>query len=553
MYTALYRKYRPQTLNDVVGQDVIKRTLINAVKNNKLSHAYLFCGPRGTGKTSIAKLLGKIINCEAPVNDEPCNKCVFCTQYNNKQSTDIIEIDAASNNGVDEIREIRNKVNLVPTIGKYKIYIIDEVHMLTVGAFNALLKTLEEPPSHIMFILATTEPHKIPNTILSRCQRFDFKKISDDEIYSRLKFIIQTEKIESDDNALKEIARISQGGMRDAISILDQVIAYAEDNIKLSDVFEVNGLISEQEMSEFVIKIHENNIEYLFDCIKKYNNSGKNLIKVIEDIINFFRNVLLYKTAVEYSKEYLANVEIYAKISDLYNIDEILNTIKILNNSLQDMKNFNNPRLVFELAIIQLLNLRMPEKNKFKIENQHPVENYVEKSEGNENKIVKNNDFSTATVEKMKVDKLKEIRINNTLSQLNKRVVLKLKSQIDLLKPLLLEPKYSELISLILDGEIKAASEKYLIFVYNNNLMAHAFNNNIGNIESILSLKLDEKYRVIAVDIKEWEIIKNEFNLKLKKYEFIEEENNIVECTQKQNDIENDPMIAMFGDIVEYK
>ena len=195
MYQSLYRKYRPKSFEEVVGQTVIIKTLQNSVKNNKLSHAYLFTGPRGTGKTSIAKILAKTINCENLEKSNPCNKCVNCTQINNKQFIDIIEIDAASNNGVDEIREINNKVNLVPSIGKYKVYIIDEVHMLTTGAFNALLKTLEEPTSHIIFILATTEPHKIPATILSRCQRFDFKKISQKEMINRIKIIIEQEKI----------------------------------------------------------------------------------------------------------------------------------------------------------------------------------------------------------------------------------------------------------------------------------------------------------------------------------------------------------------------
>ena len=254
MYQTLYRKYRPLNLDEVVGQQVIVKTLKNAILNNQLSHAYLFTGPRGTGKTSIAKILARTINCTNLNDTTPCNKCVNCTQ-NLNQPVDIIEIDAASNNGVDEIRELKSKVNLVPTINKYKVYIIDEVHMLTTGAFNALLKTLEEPPAHIIFILATTEPHKIPMTILSRCQRFDFKRISNRDLVKRLKYVVDQEKIKIEENCLEEIARLSNGGMRDALSILDQVNAYADDQIKIEQIHEINGTLTPVEIKNFILNI----------------------------------------------------------------------------------------------------------------------------------------------------------------------------------------------------------------------------------------------------------------------------------------------------------
>ena len=223
MYQALYRKYRPKNLDEVGGQDTIVKIIKNSILNNKINHAYLFAGPRGTGKTSVAKIFAKMVNCENLEKGNPCGKCTSCTVPNN---SDIIEIDAASNNGVDEIRELRNKVNLVPSYGKYKVYIIDEVHMLTTGAFNALLKTLEEPPAHIIFVLATTDPHKIPETILSRCQRLDFKKISENNIVKRLSEIANIENIDIEEPALYEIARLSDGGMRDSIGMLDQAVAY---------------------------------------------------------------------------------------------------------------------------------------------------------------------------------------------------------------------------------------------------------------------------------------------------------------------------------------
>ena len=260
MYQALYRKYRPTTFDDVVGQDVVVKTLINAIKNNKLSHAYIFSGPRGTGKTSIAKILAKAINCEDE-NSIICDKCVSCTQINNKQSTNIIEIDAASNNGIDEIREIRNKVGLVPTTGKYKVYIIDEVHMLTTGAFNALLKTLEEPPSHAIFILATTEFHKIPATIVSRCQKFEFKKIENKKMFDRVKKITIEEGIKIDDKCIKEIVRLSDGGLRDCISLLHQVNAYTNGNIDYNSICDVNGIIGYQTLINFLIAVFNKDLK----------------------------------------------------------------------------------------------------------------------------------------------------------------------------------------------------------------------------------------------------------------------------------------------------
>ena len=305
MYQALYRKYRPTTFDDVVGQDVVVKTLINAIKNNKLSHAYIFSGPRGTGKTSIAKILAKAINCEDE-NSIICDKCVSCTQINNKQSTDIIEIDAASNNGIDEIREIRNKVGLVPTTGKYKVYIIDEVHMLTTGAFNALLKTLEEPPSHAIFILATTEFHKIPATIVSRCQKFEFKKIENKKMFDRVKKITIEEGIKIDDKCIKEIVRLSDGGLRDCISLLDQVNAYTNGNIDYNSICDVNGIIGYQTLINFLIAVFNKDLKYILHNINLFDDNGKNFVKITEELLSHLRNILLISVNQELvdDKEY---------------------------------------------------------------------------------------------------------------------------------------------------------------------------------------------------------------------------------------------------------
>ena len=334
MYQALYRKYRPQTLDDVVGQEIIVKTLENAIKNNKLSHAYLFTGPRGTGKTSIAKILAKTVNCMDIKSYLPCEKCVSCTQINNKQTTDIIEIDAASNNGVDEIREIRSKVNLVPANSKYKVYIIDEVHMLSTGAFNALLKTLEEPPAHVIFILATTDPYKIPATILSRCQRFDFKKIDTIKIKENLERIAKEEKIDINEESLYELARLSDGGMRDAISLLDQTNSYSK-TINIDVVHEICGTISKKEIADLIIRIESQNVKYIFDKIQEMNNKGKNLAKISEDIVLFLRDLLIIRNVPNY----------FIDQTDYQNINisegKLLEMIDNFNSVINDMKKNN--------------------------------------------------------------------------------------------------------------------------------------------------------------------------------------------------------------------
>jgi DNA polymerase III, subunit gamma and tau len=549
MYQALYRKYRPENFDDVYGQDVIIKTFKNTIKKEKLSHAYLFSGPRGTGKTSIAKIIGKTINCLKLNNGNPCNKCVNCTQTNNKENSDIIEIDAASNNGVDEIRELKSKINLVPSTGKYKIYIVDEVHMLTVGAFNALLKTLEEPPAHIIFILATTDPHKVPATILSRCQQFDFKKIPLKDIVKRLEIICNEEKINTEKGVLNEIARLSDGGLRDSISLLDQVASYSEEEITSKDIHDMHGTIGIDELSKITNSLIKKDLATVFNLMDEYNNGGKNVIKITEDLILFFRNLLVFKSI----KDYFDDKEMYEDISSKVSDKELLEIIENFNETLYKMKNTNNPKLLFELTVIKLLGNNKkttPEKTvKTEKKPESPQKKEVQKIENPKIKPIHKNDNIDEELLK-KIAQIKQVRINNALSDFKKKTLLEIKDQIDIIRPFILTPEYNEFASLLLDGEIKAASDEYIIFVYEKDWVSNYFNQSLVILEKIFNEAYEKKFKLISTDSDNWEIIKKEFNSKKKVYEYIKE---TIKLEELQSDEENTTEIEKeFGDIVEY-
>ena len=351
-YLALYRKYRPTSFEDVVGQDKIIKVIKNEILNNRISHAYLFSGPRGTGKTTTAKIIAKLVNCSNLENGEACDKCENCINF--KKSSDIVEIDAASNNGVDEIRELRDKVNLVPTSSKYKVYIIDEVHMLTNQAFNALLKTLEEPPAHVIFILATTEPHKVLSTVSSRCQKFQFSKISNDEIVNRLKFIVKNENIDLDDEILYEISRLSDGGLRDAINKLDQLIAYKDKDVTLMDVYNINGSVSYLDLYNFIINMKENKVVDIINFIETIDNEGKSISKFIEELIVFFKDILLYKNA-NIKCDVESKNEKISELSFLLDDKTIYNMIYTYNDTLNNMKLASNPLILFVVGTLKII------------------------------------------------------------------------------------------------------------------------------------------------------------------------------------------------------
>ena len=552
MYQALYRKYRPKTFDDVVGQDVIVRTLKNAVINDKISHAYLFAGPRGCGKTSIAKIFAKLVNCQNSKDGIPCEICVCCTQ-NNEQNMDIIEMDAASNNGVDEIREINNKVNLVPSLGKYKVYIIDEVHMLTIGAFNALLKTLEEPPKHAIFILATTDPHKVPVTILSRCQRFDLKKISNDSLFERLKYICDSENVSITDDAISLIARLGDGSLRDAIGILDQVISYTDSQITVDDVHDVNGSVSTENISLLVNYVMDNNLTEIIKKIGEYTNRGKSIIKITEEIILFLRNCILENTTDDYIVD---DKNIYREINNKISVSDLLNYINIFNESLLEMKKFSNPRMILELGFIKIVNSKISHLNAKEIPNTLDQNNFNVMEKENKVELTRNDDKFKKNIinnsHSKDVQDFITIRVNNTLSKFSKKDTIDLKNKIDIINDYIMNEIYSSQATMVLDGEIKAVGDNYIIFVYKTEHLANMFNENIKSIETLLYEVFNKKYNIIAVDLNEWNNIKEKFNSKKEKYEFQEELKTVDEIFIKPNKEDNDNMKNLFGDIVEY-
>lgn len=356
-HVALYRKWRPLTFDDVVEQSHIVTTLKNCVKNNTIGHAYLFCGTRGTGKTTLAKIFSRAVNCLNPIDGNPCNACSNCTGILDGSIIDVVEIDAASNNGVDDVREIREAVMYVPAVTKYKVYIIDEVHMLSTGAFNALLKTLEEPPENVIFILATTEPHKIPATILSRCQRFDFKRITLDGIASRLKTIADDTGVNVEDSAIKLIARLADGGMRDAISLLDQCVSVGKNTITRRDVVEISGIAASETVDLLASAIVGRDVRSALGYIKEAMNEGRDLVPLCAQTIEWFRTLMLVKIGGDATKLADLDDEELRSFTDkagAMNLDRIVAVIKELSETESRLKWAENQRIAFEVTLVKL-------------------------------------------------------------------------------------------------------------------------------------------------------------------------------------------------------
>ncbi|WP_409343456.1 DNA polymerase III subunit gamma/tau [Paenibacillus sp. MBLB4367] len=355
-HIALYRSWRPQAFGDMVGQAHITRTLQNSLKEGRLTHAYLFCGPRGTGKTSAAKILAKAVNCERGPAEEPCNECSACRRITEGALVDVQEIDAASNRGVEEIRDIRDKVKYAPTEVRHKVYIIDEVHMLTTEAFNALLKTLEEPPAHVMFILATTEPHKLPATIISRCQRYDFRRVPLEEQVGRLAHVCREEGIETEKEALQYIARLSEGGMRDALSLMDQMISFSGRQITYDSVISMTGGISHDQFRQLAAMVKDGDVGQALGVVGGLMEEGKSADRCIESLLHYFRDMLMIKLMPggQAVTDRIIDVEPFAQLGKGYANERIFGIIDTLNRYQVEMKYSAQPQTLLEVAVMKI-------------------------------------------------------------------------------------------------------------------------------------------------------------------------------------------------------
>lgn len=556
-YLALYRKYRPVDFNSVYGQEHVVTILKNAIMSGKISHAYLFCGPRGTGKTTVAKIIARLVNCENLVDGNPCGKCYNCINYMN--SSDIVEIDAASNNGVDEIRELKDKINLVPSNAKYKIYIIDEVHMLTTQAFNALLKTLEEPPSHVIFVLATTEPHKIPLTISSRCQKFIFSKIEDSKIVNRLSEICKLENIIIDEDALFEIARLSDGGMRDAINFLDQLIAYSSDNITIEDVYNVNGSVSYADLYDLLNSIIINDKIKIIEFIDNFDESGKDINKFIEEMLIFLKDVILYKNAnissnISIKNEYINLIANKYNDSDLYDLIENLNLIQ------NSVKFSSHSAIIFLTSILKYSDLKFKNSDSSFVDSinlnvKSDNKNISREIISNKNiNIQKNNDYKEKSIGNGISENEINLRINNALALASKNILENFKSKWEIIDNYIDDSEFSVVSGLLKDSKIVVGSDKFIILSSDFQSVVDRINNNLKDIERLLEKIFCSKIFVVAVTNNKWK------NIKIK---YITDINNGIKYSVKElyaddNDIKEkssiDELIDLVGEnMIEYK
>lgn len=560
MYQTLYRKYRPKKFNEIVGQDVITKTLKNSIFHNRISHAYLFIGPRGTGKTSTAKVFARAINCLNNDNGDLCGECLNCKISSDKDCLDIIEIDAASNNGVDEIRNLREKVVLVPNELKFKVYIIDEVHMLTISAFNALLKTLEEPPEHIIFILATTDPQKVPETIVSRCQCFNFSRIVDSSIVEYLRKVCSEENIDCDQIVLENIASASAGGMRDSLGMLDKLSSYKDDTILLDDFLLLNGLVTNDDLESFLSNILDRNISNIIELLDNWNLIGKNLIQVMVQFLN-------------YLKDKLINLYINDSTSD--DIVLLQKLANLINEKLFEMKRSSNPKIYIEIMLLDYVNNNKiisreiisnikvdvsHETNEIKTLNEKKV--YFE-DENSDNKEVTNSDNVKADnsndIKNSNIREIMKIRVNNAFISAKKELLNSDKLKFNELNDFTFDQNIGYLVCALLDGKLRLSSTDYLVisYEYESSVMENLVN--FEEMEGVLNKLLSIDKKIVIITDNEWNIYAKQYVANVKNnidYKYIEEPKLLFDESDNNSNImssndDNDSASSIFGDIVE--
>lgn len=562
MYKALYRKYRPIDFDTVVGQNPIVKTLKNSIINNSFTHAYMFYGPRGTGKTTVSKIFARNVNCMNNKDGNACGKCEACEFSFSKECVDIIEIDAASNNGVDEIRELKNKISLVPSKLKYKVYIIDEVHMLSTGAFNALLKTLEEPPEHAIFILATTDPQKVPETVVSRCQCFSFKRISSDIIEKQLEYVVKKEKISIEKEVLSNIANLSDGGLRDALGMLDKLSSYTSSKITMNDFIEINDIVSEQEIEKFTDFIFENDIPNVLEKIDYFDREGKNLIQIITQVLHYCRNnIVNYYLKKENSK---------------LSIDNLQDFTNLLNEKIIDIRKSSNPRIFIEMFILKFINDYLSTKNDKKAtnvvenseeieieENKNVLKEEDKKVKESKNEVVEEKNISkplksydtTKQRKILNIDSIMDARINNVLAKADKKTKDNEKKLFDKLNNYTFDQKIGYLVCNLLDSKVEVVSDDLV-------LLSFEYESTVNENYQILD-KLTETYNKITGSKKDlvfvsrdnWKKIKDQYIINFKnnyEYTIIDEPSPIYEEI-KNDDIISSSAADLFGDIVEFE
>lgn len=587
MYHALYRKYRPKDFDSVVGQDSIIKTLKNSIIHKNFSHAYMFFGPRGTGKTSVSKIFARNINCLNPKNGIACEECDACKVSFSKDCVDIIEIDAASNNGVDEIRDLKNKISLVPSELRYKVYIIDEVHMLSIGAFNALLKTLEEPPEHAIFILATTDPQKVPETIVSRCQCFSFKRISDNAIVDRLRYVCNCENIDIDDNVLEKISILSDGGLRDSLGMLDKLVSYSDRKITIEAFNDINGVVSDEDISKFLDYILTGNIVEILNFIKYVNDGGKNLIQVVTQLIVFSRNMV---------------VDYYISKKDIkYSVDLLQNFLNLINEKMFDIKKSGNTKIYIEMFLLKFVDDYILNTNSTMTKISNDVNNHINKtnngivkpkikSDNNSNPIFdktvgSNSDFNEKKLDNSNVslnnndnnytddkndddfasndlvseckitniDEIMKVRVNNTLAKADKNLLRLEMKNFTLLNDYTFDQEIGYLVCAILDAKLRVVSDDCLVLSYDYDSNARQNLNNLEKITDVYNKITNSNKNIAIITDEYWEKVKNEYILNIKnnvKYEVVEEPKPLFE-ELKNNDIITSSAVELFGDIVE--